>query len=202
MNTKEKIVKTSLRLFLQKGFYNVSMQDIAKEIGISKPAIYHYFKNKDKLIEGVLDLFSEKTKIFMKDYYKNTEDYKESLRDYLHLIPAFKNIEEILLDEKKERFNHSFNEFLLSVSKYNPILKERISKDIIGAIEKKVKININAQIKGIIKDDIDPFILSLMIHSIAEGLSFIYEIIPDDKMDENIDKVFNLFWKLLKRKED
>lgn len=198
MKTKEKIAETALKLFLEKGFYNVSMQDVATEVGISKPAIYHHFKNKDEVIEGVMNTFSEKTKAMMKDYYSNTNDYEKSLETYFYLIPTFKNIEEILLDEKKCEIKHTFNEFLLSISRYNLKFKKRISKDIIGAIDKKVKINKKAQREGIIRENIDPRTLALMIHAIVEGLSFIYEIIPDDDMEENIKKVFELFWNLIK----
>jgi plastocyanin domain-containing protein len=87
----------------------------------------------------------------------------------------------------------------LSISKYNPEFKKRISKDILGAIEKKREINIKALNKRVIKKEVEPKTLALMIHAIVEGLSFIYEIIPDDNMDENIEKVFELFWNLIKK---
>ena len=199
MNIKENIAKTALKLFLEKGFYNVSMKDIAEEVGISKPAIYHHFKNKEEMIEGVMDIFSKKSKALMKNYYDNTDDYKKTLETYFHMIPVFKNVEDILLDEKCE-LKHTFNEFLLSISKYNPEFKKRISKDILGAIEKKREINIKALNKRVIKKEVEPKTLALMIHAIVEGLSFIYEIIPDDNMDENIEKVFELFWNLIKKK--
>ena len=71
MKTKTVIVRTALKLFLQKGFYNVSMNMIAAEIGISKPAIYHHFSNKDAMVEGVLDYFTNRMKEWSKDYYSN-----------------------------------------------------------------------------------------------------------------------------------
>jgi AcrR family transcriptional regulator len=198
MSTKEEIIKAALKLFLKKGFYNVSMQDIARKVGISKPAIYHHFKNKEEMINGVMDLFTLKTRSLMKNYYNNTDNYKKSLENFFNMIPIFKNVENLLLEGKCE-INHTFNEFLLSISRYNPEFKKRISEDILGAINKKSNMNIKAIEKREIRQDIDPKTLALMMHAIVEGLSFIYEIIPDDNMNENIKKVFELFWTLIKK---
>ena len=49
MNTKEKILKTAGLLFSQRGYFAVSMQDVANKIGISKPALYYYFSSKNEL---------------------------------------------------------------------------------------------------------------------------------------------------------
>ena len=49
---KENILKTSAELFLTLGFKSVTMDDIAKEMGISKKTIYQHFENKTKLVEA------------------------------------------------------------------------------------------------------------------------------------------------------
>lgn len=55
---KDKIILTSAELFLNLGFKSVTMDDIAKSIGISKKTIYTHFENKTKLVEAVtLSLF-------------------------------------------------------------------------------------------------------------------------------------------------
>ena len=42
-----------------KGFYNVTMDELAVRAGISKRTIYRYFKSKDEIIEAVIDTFLE-----------------------------------------------------------------------------------------------------------------------------------------------
>jgi AcrR family transcriptional regulator len=51
MNTKQKILDVSLQLFMQLGFENTYMDDIAKKAGVTKPVIYYYFKDKQALFE-------------------------------------------------------------------------------------------------------------------------------------------------------
>ncbi len=49
---KDKILEKAIELFLNFGFKSVTMDDISKELGISKKTIYANFKNKTKLIEA------------------------------------------------------------------------------------------------------------------------------------------------------
>ena len=48
---KKKIVDQSIQLFLQYGYKSVTMDDIAKHMGVSKKTIYVHFPTKDKLVE-------------------------------------------------------------------------------------------------------------------------------------------------------
>ena len=57
MTTKEKILGVSLQLFMQLGFENTYMDDIAQKAGVTKPAIYYYFKDKQALFEGTVSQF-------------------------------------------------------------------------------------------------------------------------------------------------
>ena len=60
---REDIIKKSADLFLSLGFKNITMDDIASSMGISKKTIYTHFSNKTELIEtvtfSVLDYFHE-----------------------------------------------------------------------------------------------------------------------------------------------
>ena len=48
---KKKIVDQSIQLFLQYGYKSVTMDDIAKHMGVSKKTIYVHFPTKDQLVE-------------------------------------------------------------------------------------------------------------------------------------------------------
>jgi len=51
----ERILKGSEELFLQSGIRSVTMDDIARNLGISKKTIYHYFTDKNELINILVD---------------------------------------------------------------------------------------------------------------------------------------------------
>lgn len=48
--TVNKILEVSLRLFLEKGYDNTKIQDIADELGMTKGAIYHHFESKEEIM--------------------------------------------------------------------------------------------------------------------------------------------------------
>lgn len=58
--TPEKIIKSTMKLFVKKGFHGTSISDISKEIKLTKGAIYCHFKSKDMLLKKILEEF-EKT---------------------------------------------------------------------------------------------------------------------------------------------
>lgn len=60
--TIERILDVSLKLFLEKGYEQTTIQDIVDELGdLSKGAIYHHFKGKEEIIDAVT------TRLFNKD---------------------------------------------------------------------------------------------------------------------------------------
>ena len=58
LKTKEKILKIALKLFMERVFFEVSINDLIKEAVISKSCFNYYFSSKDQLIcEAIEKLF-------------------------------------------------------------------------------------------------------------------------------------------------
>lgn len=53
--TKEKILRTALRLFAQYGYEAVSVSAIAGELGITKGALYRHYKNKRDIFDSIVE---------------------------------------------------------------------------------------------------------------------------------------------------
>lgn len=52
-----RILKTAASVFAREGFARASMNQIAKECGISKANIYHYYDGKDALLFDILETY-------------------------------------------------------------------------------------------------------------------------------------------------
>ena len=52
---REQILKSAAKVFADQGFDRASMNLLAKECGISKANIYHYYDSKDALLFDLLD---------------------------------------------------------------------------------------------------------------------------------------------------
>lgn len=57
MDMKAKIISTYRELSQSKGFYNVTMDELASRAGMSKRTVYRYFTSKEEIIEAVVDDF-------------------------------------------------------------------------------------------------------------------------------------------------
>lgn len=51
---EERIIRAARELFMERGFVETSMGDIASRIGVNRPAINYYFRTKERLFQAVL----------------------------------------------------------------------------------------------------------------------------------------------------
>lgn len=56
-STKEKIFDTSIDLFSKKGFDAVSIREIGREVGIRESSIYNHYKNKESILDSIINYF-------------------------------------------------------------------------------------------------------------------------------------------------
>ena len=50
---EKKIVEAAKELFIENGFAETSMSDIAAKVGINRPVLHYYFRTKDKMFQAV-----------------------------------------------------------------------------------------------------------------------------------------------------
>ena len=81
---KEQILRSAFDCFSERGFEIVTMEEIAKEAGLSKGAVYWYFKSKDELI---LELIRNWNKASENILYKLALEC--SLEELLYKYPAY-----------------------------------------------------------------------------------------------------------------
>jgi len=79
---RQELLAKSLSLFTRKGYTNITMEEIAAEIGVSKGILYHYFPSKEKMLAQMISWTG----------YQNTEEYinrtssVEKVRDRFDMI--------------------------------------------------------------------------------------------------------------------
>lgn len=49
------VLETAASMFCSRGYTATQMGDVAAELGVTKPTIYHYFKNKDDVLNACFD---------------------------------------------------------------------------------------------------------------------------------------------------
>lgn len=87
MERKEEIIQATFMLASKNRIDNVSMSQIATQLGIKKPSLYNNFRSKDEIVKAMYDYLrtqaKEKLKITDLDYGKLVKD--KSLEEVLKL---------------------------------------------------------------------------------------------------------------------
>lgn len=86
--TKEKIIEVAIECFGENGYDGTSMRMIAEKSGISKPAIYYYFPDKEQLFQGIFTYVMEKFRITLQSIKDSNKNAVEKLKE-IFLIRCF-----------------------------------------------------------------------------------------------------------------
>lgn len=85
-NTKQSIVDTALKLFSEKNFDTVTVEDIVAERGLSVGAFYHHFKNKNAILEHVFLGFDKEYNDFYESVMLTQEIESKRAADKIELF--------------------------------------------------------------------------------------------------------------------
>ncbi|MHA4262454.1 TetR/AcrR family transcriptional regulator [Bacillus cereus] len=111
LQTSQNIVEASFKLMAEHGIEKMSLSMIAKEVGISKPAIYYHFSSKEALVDFLFEeIFSDYhfTKYFNEERYTKENFAEKLIADGLHMLSEYEGQEGIL---------RVINEFIVTASR-------------------------------------------------------------------------------------
>lgn len=123
---KQEIYKSATQVFLDKGYNNTTLLDIAKLCKMGRSTIYQYFKNKEEIFfEVSISFFSELVSnldsIMLEEGISSTEKIKKMLSIFIFDSKAdsqrFFQLAKVLmfLKENNSVFENKFKFFYLSV---------------------------------------------------------------------------------------
>ena len=108
-HNKQKILNATESLLKKHYFKEVTIEDIAREAGVSKVTIYHHFSSKDNLIYYYVQIFASKVQERFRELLKTDKSYMEKLEAIFEFAtevnessPGF-NTDEIRNDPKLQQ---------------------------------------------------------------------------------------------------
>lgn len=155
--TRLSLIKSAKDLFLKYGVKSVSMDDIARMLGISKKTIYTEVSNKSELVEEAIRCFIEEEKEAISAIVDNSENALDEITG----IAAF-----VMQALRKMKPTLSFD-----LKKYHPAAWAIIEHDHYMQIEMTIKNNIRRGIdEGYYRDDLDELLQSKIYVGLARLL--------------------------------
>jgi len=153
---KSKIINAARVIFAKKGFHDATMDDVAKEVGVSKGALYSYYRSKEDLIKEI-SLQGHQT---LRTILSETSKCK-SLQD------ALEQVYTMITEKYKGNLHTDFEIVAIASSdkKIREIVFEDYQKDIeavVAFIDEKKKL-------GFIRTDVDARVLAELFTALYMG---------------------------------
>jgi TetR/AcrR family transcriptional repressor of nem operon len=169
--TREHILNTALKLFLQKNFKEVTMREIVEKTGMSKGAFYHYFESKEKLfLEVINSFFSSVLNVDFDDY--STDSLYSFYNDNVNKLDTLKiDFIENKENADKNFFNMNFFFLIFDALKLYPEFGKKLEDFHERERKAWIKVIKNAKRSGEIKTTLsDEHIAMIFIHT-SDGIA-------------------------------
>jgi len=83
---RARIVEVATRVFLPSGFHRVSMDDLAREAGMSKKTLYVHFHGKEELLQAVLESRTVEVEAQLRTIVKSKDPFPKKFRNLAHFV--------------------------------------------------------------------------------------------------------------------
>lgn len=198
MNNREKVIQNAFDLFMTKGGTSLSLNDILKELNMTKGGFYYYFKSRDELIEEIIQRYMLdilwRPLCYIKENTDESMTAADRLRKYYCLLPN-----PVIFDCNGKIFKkYSIKSYLLMLygllekhpnlgTAYKSFYEENIGL-IAGVIKEGVE-------KGEIKNCINPESYAEILIAIRDGIVGLSLIDDEINIDDKLEKSFDTAWK-------
>jgi TetR/AcrR family fatty acid metabolism transcriptional regulator len=168
------IISAAIKVYATKGMHGIRIADVAKEAKVSYGLVYHYFKNKEDVLNAI---FAKSINIFLKAI-ENAAVQEKSLEEKLTSITTF------LFNACKE-FPEFMYVIMFEVIWTPKFLETRNFISFTRAFTTFEKMLIEYKQKGILKKDIDTTVSTYMFFGGLEMLltGIVLKAIPVDRSD-------------------
>lgn len=112
MSTKTKILQGAEELIFKYGIKNITMDDIARHLSMSKKTIYKFYKEKDEIVHSLLLASIEDDKCRFKKIYDNSPNVVAEVFEMMkEMREIFSKVNPIVFFELSKYYPQTWKEF-------------------------------------------------------------------------------------------
>ncbi|MDZ5606226.1 TetR/AcrR family transcriptional regulator [Bacillus pseudomycoides] len=185
MQTSKNIVKAAFKLMAEHGIEKMSLSMIAKEVGISKPAIYYHFSSKEALIDFLFEeIFDDYyfSAYFVKEQYTKENFEERLIEDGLRMLSEY---------EEDPGALRVLNEFILTAvrnEKYQKRLFE-VQEDFLNGFADLLKKGADLGVVSQEKTEEKAHMLALVIDNMSNSMLMGFKLNYRDIWIESVKSV-------------
>ena len=156
---RKKIVAEASSLFMEKGYSATTMDDIAARLGVTKAAIYQYYRSKVDLFAAVAEYQRQELAGILERSFEGGELMQGA---------------SVLFDSLLDYINRSIEMYtdVMAVAVHNETIRTILREDRYGALDVIERFIEGQKTKGLIHSSIDSRILAVACDALIYGLMF------------------------------
>jgi AcrR family transcriptional regulator len=88
-DTRSRLRQLALKLFAEQGYEKTSLREIAEQLGVTKAALYYYFKSKEDIVRSLVEDYVadlDELIAWAKAQPRTPDTRAEIVRRYLHIV--------------------------------------------------------------------------------------------------------------------
>lgn len=145
MNDLSKILARVDALFMRYGIKSVTMDDIARELGMSKKTLYQFVDNKADLLDKALDMHLRQEQELIKEIQKNSKNAIDEMMEIaMHVHKHLRRMNPSAMYDIQKYYKDCWNKVQEHKMKYiYTVMKENLER---GIEEKLYRENINPDV--------------------------------------------------------
>lgn len=163
---REQIIEVAFRLLGDEGIKGLSLARLARRVGIVPSAIYRHFRNKEELVDAILELFEKKVLANVQAARTEGKDPLEQLRRLL-----MRHVELIRENQAVPRIIFSEEVHHRSLGRKSKVLG--IIRRFLKEVEEIVS---EGQRRGVIRRELDPSSVALVFLGLFQPAAVIWHL--------------------------
>ena len=184
---KEEILEVALRLFSDRGFHNVSMQEIAEQSEFSVGTLYKFFESKESLFAALMKSCANRVSDILMPILEEKTDERQKISNY---IKAHKQIIEDHAPPIRLYLSQNVPSALTVRTNVEPetdVVRDAIHQKLSDVFESGMR-------KGFFRD-IDPWIATLSLSAMLESFVFVMIKTPEQiSIEDGISGIEEIFF--------
>ncbi|MBT3168927.1 MAG: TetR/AcrR family transcriptional regulator [Candidatus Cloacimonetes bacterium] len=137
---QQQIVETAIGLIAHKGIQNLTIKNLALQIGISEPALYRHFKNKLEIMKSILKYFQltmQPSMLELKKEGKAIDKINDFIFKHYEILNQKQNLAKIIFAEANFQNDETLKDSLLLMMNNS----QRLMQGIIQQAQENDEIN-------------------------------------------------------------
>jgi AcrR family transcriptional regulator len=198
LETKERVIRTALEVFLERGYERTSMREIAHRAGVTKGGIYHYFQGKEHLFREALSFITQQMEEWSGSQFRFVNSAKDLLAQLFGSIKSMSEAFAGIVGERAKEQPYSFLEILVTAVRRDEGARRKMMSIYSDTRQNIAKILVRAQERGEIKNDIDCEVLSFQINALMEGTLLLSVLDGTVDLDTIGEQMYRNIWRTIR----